>query len=149
MFRHLQQLLQKKTRLSQALPCNPTEVAYGSHCLSHRCLSSFANTLTEPYTQRYMKHTRDVCLTDALISCFRFLESHWETAVYHHVASENFKDGANKEGINQKSFTAVPLKLRECSSYRSTEQQSSSLPYLVCPLYLDSSCSVCNIKAKA
>ena len=45
--------------LSQVVHCNPAEVAYRAHCLSHCCLSSFPTTDSSPRTHRHTHSVKD------------------------------------------------------------------------------------------
>lgn len=51
--------------LSQVVHCNPAEVAYRAHCLSHCCLSSFPKTDSSPRPRRHpCTHTHTHAVTD-------------------------------------------------------------------------------------
>lgn len=54
--------------LHQAVHCNPAQVAYRTHCLSPRCLSSFPQTDSSPLTCR---HARSLPRIQTL-TCIRF-----------------------------------------------------------------------------
>lgn len=58
--------------LSQVVHCNPAEVAYRAHCLSHCCLSSFPKTDSSPRTHTHTHTTPSTsirCVWGIVVIC--------------------------------------------------------------------------------